>query len=384
MSIASKNLHIFITPFQHESRALKQSHSLILANVFKRVLFAVLWIDGLEEKECIDEERFIWRVKLLIPNKRFVYRFRYFEWALRIFFSKEIDDVEVIQVHSLPSLPLGVAIKILRKKKLIYDAHELETESNGLKGFRKKIYKLLEKTFIHYADCTIVVSDSIATWYYQNYKIEPHVIRNIPVFKSDSNNSNCFVDVNLKEKFNLSSNDILFIYLGGLFKGRGIEILLESFSQSNSNKHVLFMGYGELESMILSYQLKYSNIHFHSAVKPDQVLDYARMADVGLSVIENICLSYYYCLPNKVFEYMMSGLPIIVSNFPEMGKLVDDYNCGWKVEVDKDSILQLINSISWEDVKQKKVNSANARNVLSWQLEGEKFVEIYKQVLSKP
>ncbi len=379
----TKNLHIFLTNFTHESRALKQSKSLTDSGLFDQVVFAVTWDKNLEEYEEIDDKRKIWRVRLSIPERKIVYRFRYFEWLLRILFSKELDDVSVVQPHSLLSLPVGVLIKFIKGVKLVYDAHELETESNGLKGRRKILYKFIEKIFIRYADAVIVVSQSISEWYLSNYKIQNlYVVKNVPSLQEQkSEASEKDPNINLKDFCNLSEDDILFIYVGGLFRGRGIEIILDTFAKLDSKYHIIFMGYGELEDKIKSYQIGFSNIHFHPAVNPNMVIKYTQTADIGIALIENICLSYYFCLPNKVFEYLLSEIPMIVSNFPEMGRLIDNYGFGWKVDVDQSSLFQLVNSINQNTLEQKKKNISTAKDNFGWHIEEETFLDVYKNVL---
>ena len=67
--------------------------------------------------------------------------------------------------------------------------------------------------------------------------------------------------------------------------------------------HIVYLGYGSEKTNYLSYQ-KYNNIHIHDAAEHQQVVSLAQSADVGLCLIENISLSDYYCLPNKLFEYI--------------------------------------------------------------------------------
>ena len=376
-----KNLHIFYSPFTHESRALKQSNSLIDNSLFDEVIFAASWFEGLDEYEQIDEKRRVWRVKLVIPEVPIIKRFRYFEWMFRIFLSTCFSDVVVVQAHSLRALPVAALIKFLRGSKLVYDAHELETEVNELKPKRKVIYKLIEKYLIRYVDSLTVVSDSIADWYAEKYNItRPYVVRNIPFSHIPAITTNPVVS--FREKFCVSEQSILFIFVGGFSKGRGLEIILDVFSKVDEDRHIVFMGFGGIEDTINEYVSKFKNIHLHPAVKPDEVISYTENADIGLSLTENLCLNHYFSLPNKVFQYIISGLPIIVSDFPEMGKLVDDYNCGWKVDVDSDSLLKLINNITWEDIEQKKDNAKLAKQSLGWEYEGQKFVDIYKSVMN--
>jgi len=97
-------------------------------------------------------------------------------------------------------------------------------------------------------------------------------------------------------------------------------------------------------------------------VEPDDVISYTQSAYVGLSLIENTCLSYYLTLANKVVEYIVAGVPAITTDFPEPARIIDSYKCGWKVSDNKQSVIDLIESISKEDIKEKKDNTILCKN----------------------
>jgi len=114
-----------------------------------------------------------------------------------------------------------------------------------------------------------------------------------------------------------------------LNKGRGIEILLDTFKTIDDEKSIIvFMGYGPLEDLIKVADKNYKNIYFHKAVTPDILLDYTSSADFGILFYENNCLNHYYCSPNKMFEYLMAEIPVIVSNLYEMKRLVEKNKIG--------------------------------------------------------
>ena len=181
----------------------------------------------------------------------------------------------------------------------------------------------------------------------------------------------------LKEKCTIRDDEILFIYQGLLDNGRGIKILLSAFSKVDRKKHIVFMGYGILENVIKEYENNFSNIHFQPAVKPDKVIIYTKSADVGISLIENTCLSYQYSLPNKMFEYILSGLPLIVSDFPDMGEIIDNYKCGWKIVINEESIIELIENISRESVEEKRNNVLKCRDIFDWRKEEKNLLKAY-------
>jgi glycosyltransferase involved in cell wall biosynthesis len=121
-------------------------------------------------------------------------------------------------------------------------------------------------------------------------------------------------------------------------------------------------------------------MHFQPAVKPTEILGYTKSADVGLSLIENSCLSYYLTLANKVVEYIAAGVPVITTDFPEPAKIVNMYNCGWTVDAQKQAIADLINSISAKDIKEKKNNALNCRHNFNWKTEEKKLLKAYQDL----
>jgi len=379
------NLHVFLSDFKHESRVLRETKSIVESGLVKKLFIAGLWERGVKELEDIDDERVVWRIALRtrnLPKDLFNQFIKYAEWVIRIVIKFRKEPIAVVNCHGLSALPVGIFFKYLKKSKIIYDTHELETESNGLSGMRKTLAKLLEGLLIRYSDSMIVVSNSIAEWYKRKYSIRKvYVIRNIPRelgYGVETPVSNI-----LKDKFRIEKNEILFIYQGGLANGRGISIILDTFSKVTEDKHIVFMGRGVLESLIKNYSCKCGNIHFLNAVNPEEVLRYTSSADIGISLIENVCLSYYYSLPNKVFEYLLSGLPIIVSNFPEMGKFIDENKCGWKVNVDPKALFDLVENMSDAELIEKKEGAMRCKNKFSWYKEEQVLLKIYADLTSQ-
>jgi len=91
----------------------------------------------------------------------------------------------------------------------------------------------------------------------------------------------------------------------------------------------VFMGYGPLQGEIESAAAANSHIRFQSAVSPGEVLEFTASAHLGVCLIADSCLSYRLCLPNKLFEYSMAGLPVLCSDLPEMATLVRENGIGF-------------------------------------------------------
>lgn len=322
-----KILNIVLNDFKNDSRVLKTSRSLSKKGTI--VTVAAMWAHGLKERES-----FSWgtvnRIKLRsrpLPKWKPLQIIKYIEFSFRVFFN--FRKVNIVHCNDLNALPIGILIKLFGDNvKVIYDCHEYETEMYGLAGIQKKLKKFLERNLIKHADKVVCVSESIAKDYERIYNIsKPYVVLNCPEFK-EQKRSNLF-----REILGIREDQVIFLYQGALSRGRGIEILLEAFQNLNSGRHVLVcMGYGPLEPLIRSKARISDTIYFSPAVSPDVLLQYTSSADFGVSFIEDSCLSYRFCLPNKVFEYLMAGVPILTSNLYEMKSLVDREKVGIAAE----------------------------------------------------
>jgi glycosyltransferase involved in cell wall biosynthesis len=376
------NLHIYPSNFKNESRILKETASLTEARIFGKIWIAATWAPGLNEHESLDDTRQVWRVKLKYTtwNLGLISRIlQALEWQIRIFFRFH-KEVHVVNCHSLLVLPLGYLFKVFSNTIIIYDTHELESETVGKKRLLRTISKIIEKIFIHTTDYVFTVNQSILDWYQQEYSLNNIIsIRNIPNFIRFHDIQQTKYEI-LRQKFNLYNNEVIFIYLGAMHHGRGIETILNVFSRVQENKHVIFMGYGNLESLIRSYESKYKNIHFHDAVPPNEVLTYTQGADIGICLIENVCLSYYLSLPNKLFEYIMAGIPSITSNFPEMNHIINIFQVGWTIEPEENSLYNFIQNISLDEISTKRTHTLNYRQTIGWHQEEKAMLEAYSKL----
>ena len=136
-------------------------------------------------------------------------------------------------------------------------------------------------------------------------------------------------------------------------------------------------GDGSWEPLIRERAERCSNIHFHPAVSPQELGKYTVCADVGLCLIEDCCLSYRYCLPNKLFEYLAAGLPTIISNLPDMARVIEKFQCGWIVEPNSDSVAAVVNGITPEILAEKAKAARSHRQDFSWEEEERTLIEVY-------
>ncbi len=288
---------------------------------------------------------------------------------------------DVIHCHDTLVLPIGYLVKLFTGCKLVYDAHELESNKNGQSKFMAWGTLLIEKFCWSRIDLLVSVSPSILTWYDDNLgKKESVLVLNSPIVENiqAEEDSSEKKGRYFHEKFNIPEDKLVFIYLGILGSGRGLELVLDSFSNENIDSHVVFMGFGELAGTIKGYDDRHSNIHLHSAVQHKDVVRLTRSADVGLCYVENISLSDYYCLPNKLFEYAFSGIPILASGFPDLTDYVEKFSLGKCSDVNAESISNAIQQFEKEPHNQLKSDLAE----LSWDSQSTRLVAAYQNMFA--
>ena len=323
----TKVLHICLHSFRSSSRVIKESITLS-DNNYNVDIYAI-HENGLKEFEKIDNIN-VYRKRLKtknLPKIKFFQLIKYFEFSFQ--FLKIINNYDFLHIHGLTSLPLAMFLKIKNKKiKIIYDCHEYETERDNMTILKKYIYKKIEKFFIYYCNFTITVSNSIMLEYQKLYNINNlETVYNTP-FYSKNIASNIF-----REKFKISSDYKIYIYQGRFANSRGIEKYIEVFKQlKNSKCCLILMGYGPLIKTVQEAVNNNENIFYQEAVTLDEIHKYTSSADYGLNVTNNTCLSRYYALPNKLFEYVMARIPIIASNDYERGRFLRENQICFVVE----------------------------------------------------
>jgi glycosyltransferase involved in cell wall biosynthesis len=368
-----KIANIVLNDFTNDSRVLKITKSLITFGYQPTVV--AMHNYNLKLKESVAGIE-VERVKLITrpwPKWRPVQFLKYLEFIFRAFW--RYREVDIAHCNDLNALPVGLLIKLFGKNvKVVYDCHEYETEINSLKGAEKKVKKGLERFLIYFADQVITVSDSISNEYARLYKIpKPYLVLNCPAYKEQPKR-----DL-FRENLGIRTDQTIFLYQGGLSKGRGLELLLEAFTGLESDQNVLVcMGYGPLEGMIKRKSSENNAIFFHSAVLPDVLLNYTGSANYGILFYEDTCLNHRYCSPNKIFEYLMAGLPLLTSNLHEMKRLVETEGVGIVAQENTvEGFREAVHASLNQDYKaiQKKV--FEARKKYCWEDQEKVLKEIY-------
>lgn len=272
---------------------------------------------------------------------------------------------------------MGVLLAWVFGGKVIYDAHELESDKNGQSGLMSAATRLVEKACWARVDGFITVSNSILRWYEQHFSVKASaLVLNSPIISvsySSVGDSRYF-----HELYKIPNESLVFVYLGLFVPGRGIEKLLQVFSDSRVTAHVVFVGRGPQRALIEQYASIHSKVHVHDAVAHGQVVELVRSADYGLCLVENVSLSDYYSLPNKLFEYAFAGVSVLASNFPDMSLLIDQYGLGAIAENEVDSIAQAV--VSLQSAERQRVQAD--LTALGWGAQAETLRALYRSMLT--
>jgi glycosyltransferase involved in cell wall biosynthesis len=176
--------------------------------------------------------------------------------------------------------------------------------------------------------------------------------------------------VNLKEKLGLASSDFLVIYQGRLKPGRGLLVVIESVIFTKEKVKLVILGDGTMKEKLVKYvdenNLK-NKVFFLEKVDSEKLLSYTRGADCGILLLEPINLNTVNAAPNKLFEYINAGIPIISGNGTEINVVFNKYKLGLRVEIDSKEIAVAMDKMSNMDLSTYKENCKIASEEYNWE-----------------
>lgn len=311
------------------------------------------------------------------PKLRMIQVLKFLEWTVAaVWRSRRVD---VVHCNDLNTLPTGVLLKLLTlgRTKIVYDAHEFESNQRPNQSrLTIRTLQAFEGALIRFADAVITVSQSIADEYARIYGIRPpDLVLNCPPFRPLQKR-----DL-FRRALGIHRDQKIFLYQGALTAGRGVELLLNTFTGTRAAHVVVFMGYGNLETVIQEHAARNPNVFFHPAVSPDAVLDYTSSADVGILVAERACLSYEFSLPNKLFEYVMAGIPVVTSTLREMRRFVETTGVGVVAKQNSvEAVRDAMRTVLALDASELRTRIDIARGSYCWEQQEVQLQAVYRSL----
>jgi len=301
----------------------------------------------------------------------------YLKFAWNLKFCLMASKASIIFAEDIYTLPFAVIFGKLKRAKIFYDSRELYGHLAGLKGKKVKqgFWRIVEKLFIKKVDHIITTGKLDSDFLIKKYNIDnPILLRNLPRYYKPKQ------EHDLRSLFKINNNQKILLYQGVIHKGRGLRPTYQALKELQ-NCMLVIIGDGELEDYYRNLAKEMGineKVIFLGKVDQDEILSYTKTADIGLSIIENMSLSYYYALPNKLFEYIMVEVPVIVSNLPQMKEIVEKYEVGKVVDLDNpDELIEAIKQLSEDEVLYNKFkeNCRTASQELNWENEVKSLLE---------
>lgn len=304
--------------------------------------------------------------------------FFYLEYNIRLFLFLLSLDTDIVYSVDLDTLASGGLASILKRKKLIYDAHEYFVEVPELEDslLKKKVWNLVAKLFLLKSDLNITVNKELAEVLKNKYNHPFEVIRNVPVFVE-------------KEEAETLKKEKIILYQGVLNKGRGLEEAIKWISKKKDNIQLHIAGEGDLSESLRELKSKVDKgdkVKFLGWKTPKELEEITKSAWLGLNLLDGKSLNYKYSLANKFFNYMHAGVPSVNMDFPVYRRYCKEENVGVCIhDLDEETIDEAINSILKDDTKYQKMVLATqkARMKHSWQVEELKLIDIVEKMMEE-
>jgi glycosyltransferase involved in cell wall biosynthesis len=305
----------------------------------------------------------------------------YAAFQVRLFFFLWKSKADVFVANDLDTLWPNSLVARWRKKPLVYDTHEIFTEVPELvnRKFKQNTWKLLERKLFPRLKHVFTVNDSIAEWYENEYGVRPLVVRNIPA-KNVSARALTRKEVHLPE-----DRKIILLQGAGINIHRGAEEAVEAM-QYIDNAVLLIIGGGDVVSKLKEMAEKEhldGKVIFVGKLPPDELRAWTRLADIGLTLDKDTNINYRFSLPNKIFDYIHAGIPVLASDLVEVKKIVQQYNVG-RIAASHDprAIAAVIREmLESPEFPEWKKNTVKAAEELNWEKEEQQLKKVFQQFL---
>ena len=315
------------------------------------------------------------RMKLLFEKGPLFYA----EYNTRLFFFLLFHKANLLLSNDLDTSLPNFFVSKLKGIKMIYDSHEYFTETPELVNRPKVqgVWKRIEGLVVPRLPRMITVCDSIAELFHEKYGVECHVVRNIPPRATLPPKGD-------KKALNLPEDEHLLVLQGsGINIQRGAEELVESM-QYLDDCFLMIIGGGDvlpvLKQRVEDFRIG-DRVRFLPRMPYAEMMAYTQLAELGFVLDKDTNLNYRFCLPNKLFDFIQAGVPIVASNLVEVGKIIRKYDIGLFIpDHDPKSIAATIREglDNAESRSRWQKGLARAAEELCWENEQQTLIEIYK------
>ena len=287
---------------------------------------------------------------------------------------------EVVHAHDLNTLWAGTVVKRRTGAKLVYDSHELATARNRMGPWWRRWARYWERRGVPHADEIIMAAPGYADAARRLYGVESTVILNVPEIQVPVTGG-----WDLREELDLPRDRHVVVYQGSIQENRGIEQVIDAMEYV-PDAVLVVIGYGYYRPMLERMVRERGwtdRVRFFGPVPNQDLINWTASADLGVCCIVGTSPSYFHSLPNKLFEYLMAGVPVIASDFPGMGGITRQADVGEVCDPqDPGSIASAVLRVL-EDPQARERYERNAKAAVeryNWAVEAERLAGIYERL----
>jgi glycosyltransferase involved in cell wall biosynthesis len=300
-------------------------------------------------------------------------KFFYLEYNIRLLFFLLFQRFDVVCGIDLDTILPCFLIGKIKKKPIVYDAHEYFTEVPEVthRKITKGIWEAVARFCIPRVHYRYTVGEQLAVIFSNIYRVHFEVIRNIATQKT-----------NLRVPF--FSEKKIILYQGALNEGRGLTQYIEAMQYIN-NAELHLAGDGDLSDFLKKQVAEKKLAHkvkFLGNLSPTALQTVTQNAYIGLNLLENKGLSYYYSLANKTFDYLQAEIPALHPPFPEYEAIIKQYSIGILCDLKVENIVKNLNLLLNDDIFYQKIKTEclKAKSIFTWEQEEEKLLRFYKNI----
>ena len=285
--------------------------------------------------------------------------------------------------HDFPGL-LGLRLGgVPGEIPIVYDSHELYLESGSatrMPGAVRSVLRQIEKRLARRAAGVITVNGSIAAQLTQRYGVDPVVVVNCPAFVEVGRTGRMRAALGL-------ANEQVVLYHGAVTSARGIETMIDALRHLPPSVVFVVLGNGSLVPYVREQQSLpelSGRLFWHPAVPQAELLSWVADADVGCILTAPTELNQVLSSPNKLYECMTAGVPVVASDFPEIRSVVLGERVGLVCDPTDprrvaESIRELLERPE-ERAAMRQRGLAAARSTYNWGAQAERLVDLYGRI----
>ncbi|MFI5013601.1 MAG: glycosyltransferase [Hyphomicrobiales bacterium] len=288
---------------------------------------------------------------------------------------------DIVICNDWNTLPIGTAVSRRHGAKLVYDAHELATREH-IQNWKWRLVSHravleIERRNLPFVDLVVTVSEGIAQSLRNLYGLthKPIVIRNLPRYQAIP-----FREIKLP---------LTILFHGLIRRERGLEELIDSMPAWRFDGRLVIRGYGQ-EGYLEALRQRAGQrgvaerVLIAPRVSPERLVTEAAAADIGYLALPGTTEHYEFALPNKLFEYMMAGLPVMATSRVEMASVISSTRSGFITELEPQALAATLNGLDLADLNRMRRAALAAAQSLNWEHEQTRLIAAIGSLEPRP